>query len=470
MHEIKFPLQTKQLLLLETLESVPVLLYGGAKGGGKSRGMRDVFLIRRFKYPNTSAGIFRKTYPELQANHIDPLLRDHPVLRQYYNESKKSLLLPNGSVIKFRYAENERDLDRYQGDEYDDLGIEEVGQWTEAMFRKLHGSNRTAKPGIKPRCLLTGNPGGIGHGWMKRLFIERRFNPREEPSDYAFIQATVDDNPALIDNDPGYVRRLDAEPNEALRKAYRFGSWDIAAGQYFDLSRDIHLINPFEIPSHFIRSGGYDFGFNHPSVALFFASDGDGNTYLYREVIKRRLRIDEFSKELLQYPETTNMVFHAGHDCWTQKNILRDKALPPTIAEEFAKHNIHLARAAIDRIQGANQVRQYLAIRDGKPRLFIFKTCPDTFDCLSRLIIDPSRPEDVLKVDATENEPLSGDDPYDALRYYLMSRPPLAHYVPKLIPGTAAHDAEVTKGFFQKRTKEEPYQPSTWNDWDKWSE
>ncbi len=128
MIEIRFGLQPKQRQLLEQMETTPILFYGGAKGGGKSRGMRDVFLIRRFKYAGTSCGIFRKTYPELEANHIEPLFRDHPSLRPYYNDSKKMLSLPNGSTMKFRYAESENDLDRYQGDEYDDLGIEEAGQ------------------------------------------------------------------------------------------------------------------------------------------------------------------------------------------------------------------------------------------------------------------------------------------------------------------------------------------------------
>jgi phage terminase large subunit len=75
---------------------------------------------------------------------------------------------------------NEKDVDLYQGREFEDLGIEEVGQWTEQMFRTLHGSNRSSTPGFKPRTLLTGNPGGIGHGWLKRLFVERNFKPHEE--------------------------------------------------------------------------------------------------------------------------------------------------------------------------------------------------------------------------------------------------------------------------------------------------
>lgn len=452
MQELKFPLQPKQIQLLDWMDLFPVLFYGGAKGGGKSRGMRDVFLIRRFKYPGTNCIIFRKTFPELEANHIRPLFQLYPDLRQFYSESKKLLTLPNGSTMEFGYAEREADLDRYQGREYDDLGIEEAGQWTESEFRKLHGSNRTSKPGIKPRCLLTGNPGGIGHGWLKRLFVTRRFNEREDPSDYAFIQATVDDNAALMDNDPAYVKRLDAEPNEALRKAFRFGDWDIFAGQFFqEISRDVHLIKPFPIPRHWNRFGSYDFGFNHPAAFGWFATDEDGNVYLYRELVVAGHRVDQFAQKLNQF-EDTKLLYPiiAGHDCWAKRtNMIRsDQPNPPTIAEEFASHELMLKPAVTDRIAGAAHLRSYLAKRGAlnKPRFYIFDTCPITFDCLSRMIHDPDRVEDVLKVDATEGDPLSGDDSYDMTRYGLMSRPAVTDALKITAawgtPERAAQDAE----------------------------
>lgn len=454
--ELRFALQPKQKELLRKLETTPVLFYGGAKGGGKSRGMRDVFLIRRFKHPGTNCAIFRKTYPELEANHIRPLLQLYPALRPYYNESKKILTLPNGSTLEFCYADSEKDLGRYQGREYDDLGIEEAGQWTEGMFRTLHGSNRTSKKGILPRCLLTGNPGGVGHGWLKRLFVQRLFKENELPSDYYFIQATVDDNPALTENDPAYVRRLEAEPNEALRKAYRYGDWDIFAGQFFqEINRDVHLIPPFEIPPHWNRFGAYDYGFNHPAAFGWFANDEDGNTYLYRELIQAGLRVDQFARELNRFPDTGSLYpIVGGADCWTQKSTLRDDAQPPTVAEEFLTHGIQLSRAVTDRIQGAAQVRSYLAWRDrpaNKPRFYLFKTCPMTFDALSRMIHDPDRAEDVLKVDATEGDPNSGDDPYDMVRYGLMSRPAITdRVVVPLVRGSAAWHQKMNENLFEQ--------------------
>ena len=259
-------LQPKQKEFLRKVENTPIVFFGGAKGGGKSHGLRSIMLLRRFQYPNSNGAIFRKTFPELEANHIRPLFQQFPELRQYWNESKKLLTLPNGSTLQCCYCSSEKDIDLYQGREFHDLAIDEAGQWTEAMFRKLQGSNRSSKPGIAAKTLLTGNPGGPGHKWLKRLFIEQRYNERERPIDYAFIQALVDDNPDLVLNDPDYVARLESEPNPSLRKAYRLGSWDIFAGQYFsEITREVHVIKPFNIPRHWNRFGAYDYGFNHPA-------------------------------------------------------------------------------------------------------------------------------------------------------------------------------------------------------------
>jgi len=438
MHELRFALQPKQKDFLKSIEQNPITFYGGAKGGGKSYAIRAIMLLRRFQYPKSQGAIFRRTYPELEGNHIRPMFQQWPFLREYYNESKKLLTLPNGSTLQFCHCNNETDVDLYQGREFHDLAIDEAGQWTEAMFRKLQGSNRSSIPGIKARTILTGNPGGPGHSWLKRIFVERRFNERERPDDHAFIQALVDDNKALIENDPDYLFKLESEPNAALRKAYRFGDWDIFAGQFFgEIRREIHLIKPFIIPYHWNRFGAYDFGFNHPAAFGWFATDEDGNVYLYRELIKPQMRIDQFANKLNKYDDTQKLYpIVAGHDCWAKKVVMNETS-PPTIAEEFARHGIHLKKAIIDRIQGASQLRKYLAWQDrpnNKPRFFIFDTCPLSYDAIARMLHDPDRPEDVLKVDAIEGDLNTGDDAYDMVRYGLMSRPllsdPLKHNYP----------------------------------------
>ena len=436
MNHFTIELQPKQKRLRDAVETFPVTFYGGAKGGGKSKGLQLIQLLRRFQYHGSTGAIFRRTYPELEGNHIRPLFKAFPALRAYYNESKKLLSLPNHSTLEFCHCKNEADISLYQGREFHDLSIDEAGQWTEPMFRQLMGSNRSSNPGIKARCILTGNPGGVGHGWLKRIFIERRFNERERPEDYTFIQALVDDNAALIENDPAYVHRLEAEPNEALRKAYRYGDWDIFAGQFFqEISKEIHFINPFTIPAHWNRFGAYDYGFNHPGAFGWFANDEDGNTFLYRELVVAGLRVDQYAQAVNKFDDTPTLYpIVAGHDCWTTRNVLKDDAQPPTIAEQFQAHGLILRRAVIDRVQGAAQLRDYLAWQGKphkKPRFYIFNTCPIAFDTISRMVRDPDKVEDVLKVDATEGDASSGDDAYDMIRYGLMSRPTITD--PKLI-------------------------------------
>lgn len=464
MIELKIALQPKQKQFLKMVEEKPVTFYGGAKGGGKSKGVRDIMLLRRFQYPKTHGGLFRRTYKELEGNHIRPLFKEYPRLKDYWNEGKKILTLPNGSTLEFCHCENEKDVELYQGREFEDLAIEEAGQWTEQMFRTLHGSNRSSTPGFRPRTLLTGNPGGIGHAWLKRLFVEQRFKAFERPNDYGFIQALVTDNPALIENDPDYVHKLESQPNEALRKAYRYGNWDIFAGQFFsEIRREIHLIKPFSIPSHWPRFGSYDFGFNHPAAFGWFAIDEDGNVYLYREHVKAGRRVDQFAEDILKYEDTKKLEYiKAGHDCWVQKQVIKSQGAP-TIADEFlSNHELILSRAVIDRIQGAAQLRSYLAWQDkpnNKPRFFIFDTCPISYECIARMLVDPDRPEDVLKQDATDGDPMTGDDAYDMIRYGLMSRPSLAE-APRVIhkPGSDAwlnHQQKLAEEKLQEQIERE---------------
>lgn len=456
MIEIRIALQPKQKRFLQAVEETPITFYGGAKGGGKSRGMRDILLLRRLKYPKTHAGLFRRSYKELEGNHIRPLFENYPVLRNYWNDSKKILKLPNGSTLEFCHCKTDADIELYQGREYNDLGIEEAGQWKESAFKTLLGSNRSSTPGIKPRCLLTGNPGGIGHGWLKRIFIKREFKDKERAEDFTFVKALVEDNQALMENDPDYVNRLESNPNEGLRRAYRYGDWDIHAGQFFsEINREVHLIKPFQIPEHWTRFGAYDYGFNHPGAFGWFTCDEDGNVYLYREFAKAQLRIDQYAAELNKYPDTEKLDYvKAGHDCWVTKGVLKFSTAP-TIAEEFTEHDITISKATIDRLQGAAHVRKFLAwqnrsvagkVQDGKPRFYLFDTCPLSFETLSRMQTDPDRVEDVLKEDAVDGDPTTGDDLYDMIRYGLMSRPSPAEPIPAVI-------AHKSKEWFDREAK-----------------
>lgn len=449
MNEIRISLTQKQTEFDKAIEKTENILYGGSKGGGKSHGLREIMLKRRIQYSKSRGVIFRKTYPELYNNHINPLLTKFPILKQFYKQDNKEITLPNGSVLMFRHCEHEKDLEKHQGVEYQDLAIEEAGEWPEHWFHYLKGSNRSSNPAIPVRCLLTGNPGGIGHKWLKRLFIDRNFREGiENPKDFAFIPAKVSDNPALMKNDPNYVNRLKLNKNEQLVKAYLEGSWDIQAGQFFDMvSRETHMCDPFEIPSHWKKMGMFDYGYNHPAAFLWLASDTDGDVYVYREYVKAGKRPEEIALDLLEYPDTLKLgSIPSGHDCWSKQ------AGAPSIEEkmrEASKGKIILHKANIERVLGAQQVRDYLVLRqskDGikKPRLIFFRNCPITFDCITRMTHDDKKPEDVMKVDAEDGDPYTGDDPYDALRHGLMDRPRLS-YDPKPPKRRDYYDRENAK-------------------------
>ena len=412
----------------------PVTFFGGAKGGGKSYLVRAREVYRRLKYPKSKGLIVRKSYPELLSNHIRKFFEEYPQVREWYNKAEKTIYWPNSSTTEFSYLLNTDDVYTYQGREYEDISVDEVTQHEWEVIRVLRSSNRTTLTDIKPSMFLTGNPGGVGHSEVKRIFVDRDFRDGENPQDFAFVQAFVRDNQALTVADPEYIKRLEDLP-ELLRKAYLEGSWDIFMGQAFsELSPEVHLIDPYEISDSYRCFGAYDHGFNHPFSFGVFAVDYDGNVDLVRFVTSRLKRVDEIALLLKDsFPIDKLEYIVAGTDCWTRQ---RDGG--PSVQEQFFDHGINLTKAKIDRVQGSHQVRSFLAwkgirlvddkLSDGEPKFRIFSSCKPVYYTLSRMIFDPSKPEDVLKVDA-DSEGIGGDDDYDMVRYGLMSRPMAAEFM-----------------------------------------
>ena len=218
--------------------------------------------------------IVRKSYPELIANHVKPLKQ---ILKcgtkdaiAKYNESNKEMRFPNGSEILFRYCDTEKDVDRYQGTEVDVLFIDEATQLSEEQMKKICACVRGVN-NFPKRIYYTCNPGGKGHGYIKRLFIDKKFEHGEYEEDYSFIQSLVKDNKALMDADPEYVKQLESLPSK-LREAWLNGRWDTFEGAFFEEFRITpnlqecqnagiteeealaehrwtHVIKPFDIPS-----------------------------------------------------------------------------------------------------------------------------------------------------------------------------------------------------------------------------
>ena len=215
------------------------IAYGGARGGGKSHAVRQKAVGMGFRYLGIRIGIVRRTYPELLRNHIEPLKEilhagnpDKKKRAATYNQTDKIMRLKGGSTITFLYCDNERQLGRFQGLEFDVLFIEEATQFPEEWLKKMVACVRGVNEFPK-RIYYTCNPGGQGHGYIKRLFIDKRYERGENPEEYSFIKALVTDNKALMEKDPHYIQQLEALPKK-LREAWLNGSWDIFEGQFFE--------------------------------------------------------------------------------------------------------------------------------------------------------------------------------------------------------------------------------------------
>ncbi|MGI5976169.1 MAG: phage terminase large subunit [Candidatus Limivicinus sp.] len=406
--------------------------YGGARGGGKSWAVRVNALIMAAKYPGISQVIIRRSYPELYANHIKPFLSLLPQGAYSYRDSKKEIVFPNSSRISFRYCANDLDLLNFQGTEWDLMYIDEATQFTEEQFRALSACVRGTGDGIPKRCYLTCNPGGVGHGWVKRLFIERNFRPGEQSGDYSFIQAGVRDNTALMRAQPDYIKQLEALPPK-LRKAWLDGDWDVQTGQFFEDFQDrpehygdrqwTHVIEPFEIPTGWKIYRSFDWGYHRPFSCGWWAVDFDGVVYRILEMYGCTRNPNEGVRW------TPDRVFSeiAGTERehrWLRGKRINGVADPAiwdgetgeSIADCAAGHGIYFAKGDHARIPGWMQLHYRLAFdENGYPQMYIFKNCRAFIRTLPLLQYDRQRPEDL---DSDGEDHIA-----DETRYFLMSRP-----------------------------------------------
>lgn len=282
--------------------------YGGARGGGKSWAVRAKAKILALSYPGIKILIVRKTLQELRNNHV-VFLRPELAGLAVYNQSVKEFRFFNGSTITLGYCATESDLDQYQGAEYDVVFIDEAGQLLEDWIKKINACVRGVN-GFPKRTYYTLNPGGPSHGYFKRLFIDRRFEDKERPEDYRFIQALVTDNAALMEAQPEYIAQLEALPPH-LREMWLQGRWDVYEGQFFEDFRPdpeaqkaidegvtveelrrqrrwCHVIEPFDLASGQCRGWNvmrsYDFGYGKPFSVGYWAVDYDGVLYRILEL------------------------------------------------------------------------------------------------------------------------------------------------------------------------------------------
>ncbi len=423
--------QPKQLEVMKcTAQNIG---FGGARGGGKSWFIRFNAKGKAVKYPGIRQLIVRKTYPELQENHIR-FLRKETDSYATYKEKDKTLVFDNGSEIRFMYCQYDADADRLQGSEFDIIYFDEATQLTEYQMRTLSACLRGVNDFPK-HIYFTCNPGGVGHAYIKRIFIDRRYEEDEKPEDYEFVQSLVDDNLKLMESDPQYKARLEALPYRQ-RQAWLEGKWDIFEGQFFEEFTDdpkhykdrrwTHVIEPFDIPKHWNIYRSYDFGYAKPFSCGWWAIDEEGVAYrilqLYGctgepdEGVKwtPEKQFEEIAKIEREHPRLKGRRIVSGvadPACWK-------KETGTSVIDTASKYGIYFTKADNNRLPGWLQFRYRLQFdENGYPRMYVFKDCKDFIRTIPLLLYSES-PAHVEDLDTTQEDHIADDS-----RYFFMEHP-----------------------------------------------
>ena len=405
--------------------------YGGARGGGKSWAARTKAKLLALNYSGIRILIVRRTFPELKRNHIE-ILKNETLPVATYNDKDKVLKFVNKSVIEFMYCQNDNDLGRLQGAEYDIIFIDEATQFTEYQLKAISACVRGVN-NFPKRMYYTCNPGGIGHQYIKRIFIDRRYDEKENPEDYEFIPAKVYDNIALMESDPDYVQWLETLPPR-LREMWLEGSWDVYEGQFFgefcddpehyDDHKFTHVINPFEPDKDWVVYRSFDWGYNKPFSCAWTFIDHDGVAYRAIEYYgcQKNAPNEGLKMNAAQVFEEIHKI-ETQHEWLKGKNIIgvADPAIwqaqtGESVAETAAKHQVYFNKGDNQRIAGWMQCHYRLAFdENGYAMFYVFRNCQQFIRTIPLQVYSVHKPEDL----DTEGE----DHIADEFRYFCMSRP-----------------------------------------------
>ena len=412
--------------------------YGGARGGGKSWVVRLKANLLALRWPGIKILIVRRTFRELDNNHIQPLLEQlHGQAK--YNRQDKRFTFPNGSTISFGYCDSDGDLGQYQGAEYDIIFLDEATQLQQEWIEKITACCRGTK-NFPRRLYYTCNPGGASHHYFKRLFIDRRFIGSEDPDDYTFIQAKVTDNHALMASQPDYIKQLQNLPPR-LRQMWLFGSWDVAEGMVFEEfinspsnedRRWTHVIpaDGFKVPKWWEVYRSFDWGFRRPFSCGYWTVDQDGVIYriaefygcqrdtMTREAIPNeglKWDPDKVFAEVKEFEET-HPLLKGRQITGVADPAIWDAEMGMSVAEYALRHGIYFTKGDHKRIPGWMQCHYRLQFDpDGYPRMYVLDSCKDFIRTIPSLQYDEHKVEEV----DTEGE----DHIADEWRYFCMSRP-----------------------------------------------
>jgi hypothetical protein len=443
---------------------IPDLFFGGQRGGGKTDFLLGDFARQESKYGKHAHGIlFRRELPELdEVVKRSRQLYGEGGLGWDYHEQKKTWTAPSGATLKFRYLDRDADAAKYQGHQYTWLGIDEAGTWpSPEPIDELWATLRSAA-GVPCVRRLTGNPGGVGHHWLKARYIapalpfeQHRWQPQPDTNPHlwvhsVFIPSRLEDNQILLKNDPGYEDRIAAAThgNKALWQAWRYGNWDVIAGAFFaEWNAEQHVLQRFTPPPEWEMFGGMDAGVRAPSWLGLAVRGPEGDTVVVREWywrakdfftagqdVARDMRAIDPRELPVGYPWSAVTL-------WGDSSMFSDTGVGGlTQASEFQRglddvfggndRAPKLVSAATvkgpgSRRMGAALVAQMLHFdraEDGsvpphrRPLLRMHKRCEHLIRTLPALPVSPRDPEDV----DTEAE----DHPFDGLKMMLLANPP----------------------------------------------
>ena len=434
--KLEYDPQPKQALLHKC--RARQILFGGAVGGGKSHALRWDCIAFCCENPGLQGYIFRRSLPELESNHIQQIKKELPTELGSFSESRKRFEFYNGSYIQFQYLERDSDCDRIQGAEIHFAGVDEAGQLSAYQLgyiksRLRLGGYEPKQTQYLPRLVMTANPGGISHNFLKALYIDpsppetyfydvTMIDPRNK-SDKGwlsmYIPSRMEDNKFI---DPNYGASLSGLPFE-LARALREGDWDLVVGSFFGdvFRRDRHVIKPFEIPEHWVRFRSFDWGSTKPFCVGWYTVAQQSDDYPDGALIKYRewygaagpdrglkLTAEEVAQGIKSREGYERIDYSvADPSIWKWES-------GPSIGERMAKLGVRFRRADNSRVAGWDQIRQRLIGEDNTPMLYLFETCTDLIRTLPLMQHDQHRPEDIN----TKQE----DHAVDELRYSAMSR------------------------------------------------
>lgn len=424
------------------------VLYGGAAGGGKSYALL-ADPMRYFENKNFRGILFRRTNDELR----ELIDKSYTLYKGMYpkaiwREQKSTWTFPSGATMWLTYLDRDEDVKRYQGQAFCWIGFDELTQWPSAHpWNFLSSRCRSDDPYLSANRAMraTSNPGGLGHGWVKSMFInpapeKTRFNARDietnevltypaidsktgKPHPKAgeplfqrkFIPARVWDNPSLWE-DGQYEATLLGLP-EAQRKQLLEGNWDIADGAAFpEFNRTIHTCRPFVIPHSWRRYRSCDYGYSSFSAVHWYAIDPDGQLIVYRELYVTKMTGTELGYRILQEEANEDIAFGVlDSSVWAMRGTTG-----PSVAEEILNTGCRFRpsdRSKGSRSDGLVALHKLLEVDErDKPGIVFFDTCRQI---ITDLPIIPMAKDGSDDIDIK----YTSDHAYDSIRYGIQARP-----------------------------------------------